>query len=495
MRALCLLFLDCYLAKSDSKGQVKVSLRGEAGSPARSLDYALAKKPLWLQDLFGCDSNGNSFSPRFFLRRNPEGKRPGPVEVAIAPSMLRPEAITVFLDEVRIDSDDLELLRNAVAASFQVQVHKLRASKSNPEEAFKRPVPDDGSPEFVAIMKPLIQEELSVSLFSSPIFGRAGLLQQLNSIQGSDIFRRVAGNGHDALRWIIDLSTPPIRMGLADPALLGKVRDLPPLRVSVSSITFGSLVLFQYLKSQKGIPVEFNRNFSGGSEIAREIILSKYAGGPDLCVFAAPSAAQVLSVDKNRIYKPIMLMPQHSHRTLTTGKTRRMVPGELHLFSEEPSGSLMYLERLVGSSRISLRDFRTSHCATEDYLPLFKESNPSLQCISWFPLYRLGEMFCETRTLEPPENGSGGIPILLLAHKRVWSDSLRLSCLLSELYSAWIDLQGRPAIRDLLITELLSDGDYLRTLYRSCGLHRMSRHRPPSSTREASPERDRAASE
>jgi len=72
-------------------------LIGEKGSLCRSLDYAISKKPDWIMDLFGYDSEGDSYVGRFFWRDNPEGKREGPTKVTLNTKMIAPEMISVRL--------------------------------------------------------------------------------------------------------------------------------------------------------------------------------------------------------------------------------------------------------------------------------------------------------------------------------------------------------------------------------------------------------------
>lgn len=61
-----------------------VSIEGKDASLAASLDYALSKQPLWLQDMFGKTPQGKSISKLLFRRINPDRKRPGPVTIFIA---------------------------------------------------------------------------------------------------------------------------------------------------------------------------------------------------------------------------------------------------------------------------------------------------------------------------------------------------------------------------------------------------------------------------
>ena len=66
-----------------STGDAAAAIDGHSDSLAASLDYALSKQPLWLQDMFGVTPHGKAISKLLFRRMNPDRKRPGPVTVFI----------------------------------------------------------------------------------------------------------------------------------------------------------------------------------------------------------------------------------------------------------------------------------------------------------------------------------------------------------------------------------------------------------------------------
>lgn len=84
-------------------GHAPAAIEGGDNSLAASLDYAISKQPLWLQDMFGTTPQGTSISKLLFRRMNPDRKRPGPVTVFIA---------NVDFD-VRVAVDGVELREDA----------------------------------------------------------------------------------------------------------------------------------------------------------------------------------------------------------------------------------------------------------------------------------------------------------------------------------------------------------------------------------------------
>ena len=92
VKALSLLAVKTRLNPQDAL------LRGEAHSLAASLDYAISKQPMWLNEMFGWDQKGISFCRRLILRTNPERMRPGPVTLGINQIYMTADAITIISD-------------------------------------------------------------------------------------------------------------------------------------------------------------------------------------------------------------------------------------------------------------------------------------------------------------------------------------------------------------------------------------------------------------
>jgi hypothetical protein len=116
VKALCLLFL-----RSAAVAQLPDTVErwapfvfsGEAGSPAASLDDAIAKTPNWLLDIFGVTSKGEALIKRLVIRNNPQRKRPGPVRLALR----NPENLLINVivdDEPVVNPDAIHRLADAI---------------------------------------------------------------------------------------------------------------------------------------------------------------------------------------------------------------------------------------------------------------------------------------------------------------------------------------------------------------------------------------------
>jgi len=81
-------------------------LEGSRGSLAAALDYAVAKRPNWINELFGAAERDSNFVQRFFHRRNPERKRGDTVSVCFNPKLLSGASISIYVDGALEQSTD-----------------------------------------------------------------------------------------------------------------------------------------------------------------------------------------------------------------------------------------------------------------------------------------------------------------------------------------------------------------------------------------------------
>lgn len=105
VRATACIFLKAKLSSEIPPGEPM--LRGESGSFAVSLDYAIAKQPGWLLDMFGVMANGKTTARRLFLISNSHRKQGGPVSLSLNPHACPPHCIEIVLDGASVSSSPL----------------------------------------------------------------------------------------------------------------------------------------------------------------------------------------------------------------------------------------------------------------------------------------------------------------------------------------------------------------------------------------------------
>lgn len=120
---MCILCVKSVLMSKSGLTETLPIILGFRGSLVASLDYALAKQPVWIVEMFGCDMNGRSIGQRLFSRTNSHLKRPGPVAMGLNIKALAPENIHIFWNEQRVeDTGDLQTLLSSLGGS-EAAVH------------------------------------------------------------------------------------------------------------------------------------------------------------------------------------------------------------------------------------------------------------------------------------------------------------------------------------------------------------------------------------
>ena len=106
VRALCILTIKAKRVALRGETHDLAIIRGDRGSLAASLDYAMTKQPVWLCEMFGADSSGNSMALHIIARTNSNRKRPGPVVLSLNEKVLSPSVIRVIWDGKMIENAD-----------------------------------------------------------------------------------------------------------------------------------------------------------------------------------------------------------------------------------------------------------------------------------------------------------------------------------------------------------------------------------------------------
>ena len=98
------IFLRAKLIDEDTRSPPL--LTGGADSLAVSLDYALAKRPYWLLDMFGVSASGKSLARRLFLITNYHRKRGGPVSISLNMHTCPQHSVEVVLDGKSVENPE-----------------------------------------------------------------------------------------------------------------------------------------------------------------------------------------------------------------------------------------------------------------------------------------------------------------------------------------------------------------------------------------------------
>lgn len=120
VQGLSYLILKTLIHTQSNSNQSIPSISGGQGSLASSLDHAISKQTIWLQDMFGVDYSGTIHAKRLLLRTNSNRKRPGPVIIAINKNYLPYTKIKVQIDsDINPGIDKLSNLAKAILTNAE----------------------------------------------------------------------------------------------------------------------------------------------------------------------------------------------------------------------------------------------------------------------------------------------------------------------------------------------------------------------------------------
>jgi hypothetical protein len=120
LKVLAAYLLWCAASGRRSPGDSCPTLAGERSSPAASLNYAMSKKPEWIKDMFGEDSDSHPYLLDLISRTNPDLKRVGPVILSLNRHKLPPERISVFAGDRQVyGAEEIEQMASAIERSLK----------------------------------------------------------------------------------------------------------------------------------------------------------------------------------------------------------------------------------------------------------------------------------------------------------------------------------------------------------------------------------------
>lgn len=468
VKALAILLVRTAASNEDTQDfKEGAKLSSDTTQAARSLDYALSKKPAWLQDLFSVDAAGSSLAARFFIRQNSESKRPGPVIISLNDRMISGEDIEIYVKEKKIDcvKQQSKLAEHLLSVTMVVG----EDSQQPKSEVFQQ---GKSAKDFSARMRHLILAELQKSFSITDTFSRVALEQAARHLKETRLFSAIAGPKVEQLKHLLEYSTPRIRMGLVEEtsALKNDISKSKQLTVCVSAITVGALAILHCMKDRRNILLDIHCCYPSGIEIARGIIEQTLPFEPDICIAATPSAAEIMNSKHAKDYTPIMLLPRHTHRVLSSVSDKQHnFSGSYGVHSENPSGSLFYYEALKKQGLFTNQKANNFHCDSDDCLYYLHQGDKDFRTILWFPLGELAIDNGYARAVDDHTTPLGQNWIFLLAHRRLIEKKPILQTFMAEVYHAWHTLRNDSEVRESIVQSLLEDSTYYNNLYRAAG--------------------------
>ncbi len=458
VQALSLFFLKAILATEET------ILVGEIGSPAASLEYALAKPPVWLVEMFGLSKNSKPFIKKLVKRTNPELKRPGPVELSLNDNLLKKEQIEIYLSKKRVE-EELEIM--------QLVKYLENAWKMSGKIVFKNKVKENqivAKDNFLLKLKELYAREISSMLFITDIFS--------NSAQ-KKTFQRVLRNlsipGYGfKIKNLMNLDEDNFncsqRWGAVTPDVKRAVENIEKLRVALPVGSAPTLAIMKYISLFRKCPIEIDYNFQYAIEIVRKTIKRDFIAMPDLILLGIAPAATYLN-QPGGDYTPLMIMPGMSHRMLRAAgnKDDNFKPSEIFMLAEEFSTSIIYYELLKLTGKFHAKS-KLTHVDPGQVSEVLKNGDTHNKAISFFPFYNLSALYQNCTYCDQVESDLNITEFVLFIHNSHLGNEQLINTLRILIRDAWLSLREQGDEFRAVLNNIFADKEYLRMLKRFSGL-------------------------
>ncbi|MCB0322012.1 MAG: hypothetical protein KDD69_00515 [Bdellovibrionales bacterium] len=499
VQALALFFLNTLIAyrrSVEAAEELSPGLSGEGGSPAASLDYALARQANWLLDMFGVDSNGVARARRLLLRTNPERKRPGPVTITLNARVLAPERVLVYYEQQQISEvERLEQLADRLEGKVQsgpqdpgdaqpqemhtpvLRVFEGCAGQVTVEapqfDFFPRPFEHAGCRSAFASM---LYKELEQVLRTTCIFNRNHYRSKVSEMVASPVFLKFSGTVGGFFEELDDSLSSAARLGATEEDIAGALRSDAgePLGVCVPAAGVGPLALIYYLEKVKRYPVQARFRFVHAGGVLQRLLEQDHVERHEVCVLGSGHLSQLMADPRRNKFAAITLLPDISFQIIASKRRRKaasLKQAEFMLLGDGVSTSLHYYNELLSAEAICKRKSKLSFAEPHEIMPLFAETNEELRAIQWFPYYNFNQLFNGCQLVLPHQEPSRFRRNVLVGSRSFFRNAAARQALEIALRDAWLTLLESPqALR--LVSELMAeDSDYLRFLARSAGLH------------------------
>ncbi len=466
-----------------------ISLEGDPGTPASSLDNALSKEPIWLVELFGRDSNGSPLCRRLFRRTNPDRRFPGPVAVGLNGAVWDGLAIAVENNGKPAGGEELSTLLGRVEQGFKTYDRSKQAGRQRSENCDTVPAPVraiDGYTPLQRILHGCYLNEITESLAGIDIFNRQTVRQLVSAVSENESFVRVAGGPQPIVSPVdLDLSAAG-RLGMCktSESRLRAHCDQRPLNVACGVALFGALSLFEHLRFKKGHRIAVDYEFPHAVEIVRHLLAGRFDDLPDILILGIPPAATLISHPLGEEYRPFMLMPSVSQKivaplgeatsSVANGADRfaELNHGRFLLMGDDPSHPSFLFDALKRRGFARSDKIISESLEPDETVRELSAGDPDTRAILFFPYYDINRIFNGCGYLANPVAGLG--IVMAMMHRRVAEDENLVRALDVAVRDSWLKLRESALERELLVRRFIGDEKFVRAVSRFGGLHNLN---------------------
>jgi hypothetical protein len=463
------------------------SISGTRGSLAASLGYALAKEPLWLQEMFGMDSKGAPILKRILNRSNPELKRPGPTEISINHTVISPDSIRIYLGSQLVEDEaGLQDLLRALEGSSE----KLSTTEQRCESTFLVHQPTS---DFLSLgnrlrnllpqedchntVKERFISEAMWALRTPEIFSRYGYQAALKQLSLDPSFLHVCAS----VEGLNSVSARSLPTNVLQGLLTRELKEYcqikgRPIQIGITPAQVASISILTQMQ-REGLDLEIDYGFSLSEDL---LGVTRDEEGPlDGFVVTIASAA-VLMAGTDSKYLPLSLMPRISHavirktdRSLTSSSN---LGGRFLMVSDAPSTPQFCLDSLIRRRMTAKKEVKLSFANPSDVTRQMMREDSDDMTILGFPHYSLLDLVDGLTLADGISRDDMSQGAVLFVRKTLAKDERFALALLGYLRSGWLSLTHNTQALSDTIQSVLQNEQYTRSLGLTIGSHHFAGH-------------------
>ena len=451
VRALSILLLKAAADRLNPYSSSDAILEGGKNTLTASLDYALAKEPLWISDVFGKDKNSRPLSRKLFRRSNPEGIHDGPRAVSLADNYW--SKIEIF-----IDSND----RPVLDASLLLIMAKAIESPKQPDD------------NFCERFAKLLFKETSARLSVNEIFHQQSYKQYVKSLLDDPSFNRIGGDIGSLVSEIDRNLSKANKLGLLNEGSWVEelFKDCEPIRAVIPHTCPSALCIFTYLRDVRGFNLDIDFTDPHTVDVSRKMIAGKYPNPPDICCLAVPPAAALFNKVKKPAIKALMFMPPLSQQIVanSNAKFSAKKKGEFLFVGDIPTMSTFLYEKLIRNGVISSKKYSAHHMEADEMTLRLKESDQQQFAMLFFPHSHLNSWFNGCKQISIADQFVDVQGSVLFVNNSWDKTPQRLKLLDIAIRDAWLELRANPQKLEQRVRELVDNSLFMQVISRHGGL-------------------------
>ena len=496
VKAVCVLFASLHLPLLRTPGTEFGKLFGGKGSLASTLDYALAKQPMWLTDMFGVTASGCAVLRLLLDRINPERKLPGPVTVSVKNAKSVAEGISFRSGNRELTKVELqEFVDDIVTPALGRTLPK--PTLSSPVRPCPVSAPFEGTGSLLANLPPpfsdstwqkylhtIFSREALMGLRSSKYFYSHEPGHSVSSLYSTSGSRRLVSPLLTDLEREQRAISKVARLGISHHGSWRTTlqKHLPDLSVALPVVHIGAHCIMAGLQLKHNVISSLATYFPHSTDLATFVCRAPESR-PDLISLNMATGSWFLSQLRKSDYVPAMTLPVFSQRVqrVRCDSTKATSGGIFHLMADIPTSASMYFQDLIERGILDKRTNVVEETDLLDVAEVLSDRASDSRIISPFPFYNLYEVH-NVEYLDTPEHSAqfGTRPTMLFVHRRLHENTAAYEALLGLINDTWFELSEGGTLLESTLKNLLLDGEYLRVLSRMAGLTSYSFTTPPT---------------